>query len=430
MRRRTVFCRLAIGLAFGLAIGAPALADDAQLDELRERTTADWLALSVADLGRVWWTLNDAAAGNPDPPTLAVVVNGRAGFIDTSRAGNAPVDGVPEVIPSDLHQAYPGGNFAILVSGDPPPVRPRNNPLGWRGFVWEGFVPPDTPLADVFDDVAVMPRSQLRFDQSVLRQIAPAPDSAVPAGLPPLPPTANSPQRQPSHPAIATPSDAPASRRQVALAPPGTTTPSREPASAGSSAPASRAPDTVTPTPPATTRTIKARIGGPSARRDSRLARIAQVNVTLRRQVAYMEALLLGPELGRSIPLQTQVSDLVGILTGPDGKPRRNVFLRIATSRGPRVGRVVTLSRYPLYRIGSAGRGSHQVLLDLEVRGPDGTTLLGRPTASRDGNGPAIAVTVPDGPVQFRGVTASTTLESLGVRAAVWWPIRGQLGGP
>ena len=132
-----------------------------------------------------------------------------------------------------------------------------------------------------------------------------------------------------------------------------------------------------------------------------------------------MEALLLGPDLDRAIPLDTPVFELIDVIMRGEQKPQRNVFMRISSERGSRVGRVVTASRYPLYKFGAPGRGSHQVLMDLEVRGPDGNALL------RSGANEVVGRVVPGAPVQYRGISRTTTLRDLGVLEAVWWPIKG-----
>lgn len=96
--------------------------------------------------------------------TVAVRVNGAIGFIDTRRLANAEYGmSVPYVL-SDLYQSHPRGNFSILVSGVQPPYRQLGAPLRWSGFLYEDLESPDKPLANLFDGVAVMWRTDIDFN--------------------------------------------------------------------------------------------------------------------------------------------------------------------------------------------------------------------------------------------------------------------------
>lgn len=434
----------------------------ASIEALVARANADWLDLTIAELGAAWWTVHqahtsaDAAFGNY---TIAVVVGGKVGYIDTKRLAPMPRGGLPTFVLSDLYETYADGSYAVLVSGNPPPIRPDRNPLAWRGFIWEGLVAPDTLLRDLFTEVAVVARADIAFAAGTLRpaldsvqlanvstptasQIADNDPGQVPAqrlvGSSPKS-TARGPEsagREPGGPEVkALRNDTPLPIPTAGNTPPvSVQSPAQRPTqlATANTSPASRqsavAPRTDTPKRKKVTLPRIASTRGATSRprhpKNVRLERIAQINLTLRRRVAYMEALLIGPDLGREITLDTPVFDLIDVIMRGKKKPQRNVFMRISSERGSRVGRVVTASRYPLYKFGAPGRGSHQVLMDLEVRGPDGNALL------RSGAGEAIGRVVPGAPVQYRGISRSTTLGELGVLEAVWWPVNGLLGTP
>ena len=379
-----------------------------------------WLDLTIADLGEAWWIVHEAQRLAPDrlaDYTLAVRIDGRIGYIDTQRLDD-PVRGrnLPYVL-ADLFQSHPKGNFSILVSGATAPHRPLGNPLRWRGFVWEGLEPPGKRVGDVFEQVAVMPRTAIDFnaalgfgratsaDQAPTPQLPDASLSAKPlseaqpeATLAPAQPPGQlrDDQQPPEHQAV--------DRALSAL---------RKPASRQSRViprtlvgEADAAPDSEPTTA------------------DRKLRRVTRVNTQLRRRVAYLEALLLGPELGRAIDLDAPIRDLIALIMQGEPTPQRNVFLRVRTGKQSKVGRIVSASRYPLYRIGATNRGAHQVFLDIEVRGPDGRTIL--KTQRPNGGTTTNAAAVPDSPLQFRHVQQNTTLRQLGVSEAVWWPVRRQ----
>ena len=84
---------------------------------------------------------------------------------------------------------------------------------------------------------------------------------------------------------------------------------------------------------------------------DSKLKRISYFNLILRRQVAYMQALLQGKELGRTISLDASFGSLINVIM--QGKePATTVYIQMNTQNGIQVGRIESASRYPLYSIG------------------------------------------------------------------------------
>ena len=106
-----------------------------------------------------------AGSGRYGDYVIGVRIAGRNGFINTQRLTDPGAIG--RICFVRLLRLS-GRQLCILVSGDPPPRRPLNNPLGWGGFVWEGIEPPDRSVAEVFEEVAVLKRSALRFSAATL----------------------------------------------------------------------------------------------------------------------------------------------------------------------------------------------------------------------------------------------------------------------
>jgi hypothetical protein len=430
-----------------------------------------WAGLTMADIGEAWWIVHDAALAHPSEfgaHALAVNVGGKLGYIDTKRLDD-PGTGKTTFILTDFFQSYPGGNFAILVSGNPPPVRPRNRPLAWRGFVWEGIELPERAVRDVFSQIRVMPHQHINFRAASLFEkpkssgapaLAKTKEPAQPKpAVAVTEPVEQAPAKQPVEPTQSTTSIPAAAL--AALKPEDS---DQTPTSKVNKSPAavqrinvSEATQVVSAekTPSAVERTItlpkatdakanKAQtneaktLGTPvvvarsasvarasSAKRrkktDPKLKRVTHINDLLRRRVAYLEALLTGAELGRGIELDASVGSLVPLILQGARRPQRNIYLRIDVGRGAKIGRVVSVTRYPLYSIGSQNRGSHNVLMDLEVRGPDGVPILKSSAPSS-----SISVAPKSGGgafVQFKTIDQTTTLRELGVTEAVWWPV-------
>ena len=409
----------------------------ADIEQLLLKSPDDLAALSVAELGDVWWVLYEAgqrAPGRYGDYVIGVRIAGRNGFINTQRLTDPGAHQAAFIL-SDYYQGYPGGNFAILVSGDPPPRRPLNNPLGWGGFVWEGIEPPDRSVAEVFEEVAVLKRSALRFSAATLvtpEKVEVANEQSATSSV-----LAN-PMR---HTEVQPPSpDAPANGVSV-LQLPERSSISRSAASRAASAPQDRALKTpvesektstsvqskpakaegvgVNPVAEPLVSKVEQRLSStprnPSQPADSKLKRISYFNLILRRQVAYMRALLQGKELGRTISLDASFGSLINVIMQGKRSPQRHVYIQMNTQNGIQVGRIESASRYPLYSIGGNRPASDPIMMDVEVRGPDGRSILKSfdPKASPSGVSS----------VQFRAVQQDTTLRELGVLDAVWWPI-------
>ncbi|MEM7407922.1 MAG: hypothetical protein AAF458_21710 [Pseudomonadota bacterium] len=374
----------------------------ADLEQLRALTRDEWLALTLADLGEAWWIVHEATRATrhrESSYTLAVRVDGRVGYIDTKRLSDPSTGMLVPYVLSDLYQSHPRGNFSILVSGEKPPYRPLGAPLRWSGFLWEGLEPPDKLLGAVFEDVAVIRFDEINFSAAngfgasngAAVAAAPAPAKTEERGPAVATPAATSNTLSSPAPADRAPALAP--HDAVALKRPG---PVRVPRLDGS---AERA----------------------AAGDDARLRRVTRFNTLLRRKVAYLEAMLRGRELGRTIALDATVGSLVDVIMQGQSSPQRQVFLRLDIEGAKEIGRIVNASRYPLYKVNGSTRGSHRVLMDLEIRSPDGRTLL---KSSIPGEAPRAAL-VRGQVTQFMHVGQDTTLESLGVLEAVWLPIRG-----
>jgi len=374
----------------------------ADLERLVSLDEAEWAALTVADLGEAWWILHEAgqsARARYGDYVIAVRVQGALGYIDTRRLSAAAIGQPVPYVLSDLYQSHPRGNFSILVSGAAPVHRPLGAPLRWRGFVWEGLEPPQKRIGEVFEAVQVMARADIDFtaatgfgrglspaaEQSTVELVAAA-TSSTPVAPTPTPTPTPQPLKVRTHSTLTQALATPSKRR---------------------AAPVTR--------PSADTRLV-----------ERKLTRVTRFNTLLRRRVVYLEALLAGRERGYGINTDATIGSLIEVIMQGKSQPQRNVYLRLKVGEESRVGRIVSASRYPLYKINSAARGSHEILMDLEIRGPDGRTIL---KSSVPGATPSPTF-VRNSPVQFMHVNQNTTLRELGVTEAVYWPVRGSSRKP
>ena len=444
VRRRACALMLSLGITWCVgqptALAQPAsiersgdpLADIARLIALQPE---DWQALTVADLGEVWWIVHEAEIADRARYrgfTVAVRVNGAIGYIDTRRLANAEYGMLVPYVLSDLYQSHPRGNFSILVSGAKPPYRPLGAPLRWSGFLYEGLEPPDKPLANVFDGVAVMRRTDIDFNavngfthaSVVLIASEPAGREQAPVGIAAAVPPSQASGGFATMATLLQPQSLVPERARANRAPKKTASSvsKSSPSRVRASAPGANG---VQPA------TLGARTQGGSGTASSgvgqRLKRVTRFNTSLRRRVLYLETLVAGRERGYSLDMDATVGSLIDVIMQGQDQPQRNVYLRLKVSEQSKVGRIVSASRYPLYQINRSACGSHQVLVDFEIRGPDGRTILKSNVPGKPSN----TAVVRGAAVQFMHINQATTLRELGVSEAVYWPLerngRGEL---